>query len=63
MNKGALVVNFTGHGSETTWMQEQVLTFNTIEDWQNPNRLPFVITATCEFGRNDDAQIFQVLKS
>ncbi len=58
VNKGALVVNFTGHGSETTWMQEQVLTFNTIEDWQNPNRLPFVITATCEFGRNDDAQIF-----
>lgn len=58
VNKGALVVNFTGHGSETTWMQEQVLTFNTIEDWQNPNRLPFVITATCEFGRNDNASVF-----
>lgn len=58
VNDGALIVNFTGHGSETGWMQEQVLTFDLMEQWQNTFSLPFVVTATCEFGRNDDPNTF-----
>ncbi|MBO3700823.1 type IX secretion system sortase PorU [Roseivirga sp. E12] len=58
VNSGALIVNFTGHGSETGWMQEQVLTFDLMEEWRNTFSLPFVVTATCEFGRNDDPSTF-----
>ncbi len=58
VNEGALIVNFTGHGSESGWMQEQVLTFDLMERWNNTFTLPFVVTATCEFGRNDDPNTF-----
>ena len=58
VNDGALIVNFTGHGSEFGWMQEQVLTFDLIDQWTNTYNLPFLVTATCEFGRNDDPGIF-----
>lgn len=58
VNDGALIVNFTGHGSEFGWMQEQVLTFDMIDQWNNTYNLPFLVTATCEFGRNDDPGIF-----
>lgn len=58
VNEGALIVNFTGHGSESGWMQEQVLTFDLMQEWNNTFTLPFVVTATCEFGRNDDPNTF-----
>lgn len=58
VNEGALMINFTGHGAEFGWMQERILTFDLMEDWNNPFKLPFLITATCEFGRNDDPEIF-----
>ncbi len=51
---GALIVNFTGHGGESGWMQEQVLDLFLIEEWSNRNKLPLFMTATCEFGRHDD---------
>lgn len=56
VNEGRLIINFTGHGAEFGWMQERILTFDLMEEWQNPFKLPFLITATCEFGRNDDPQ-------
>lgn len=58
VNDGALMINFTGHGAEFGWMQERILTFDLMEEWNNPFKLPFLITATCEFGRNDDPAIF-----
>lgn len=54
VNEGRLIINFTGHGAEFGWMHERILTFDLMEEWQNPYKLPFLITATCEFGRNDD---------
>ncbi len=51
---GALVVNFTGHGSEGVWMQERVLDEDLIREWKNGPRYPLFVTATCEFGRHDD---------
>ncbi len=50
---GALIINFTGHGSELVWADERVLTEKTIEGLRN-ERYPFLVTATCEFGRQDD---------
>ncbi|OEK05486.1 hypothetical protein BFP71_19075 [Roseivirga misakiensis] len=58
VNDGALIVNFTGHGSESGWMQERVLTFDLMQQWNNTFNLPFLVTATCEFGRNDDPAVF-----
>ncbi len=54
VNEGRLIINFTGHGAEFGWMQERILTFDLMDEWQNTFKLPFLITATCEFGRNDD---------
>lgn len=52
-DQGALIINFTGHGSELVWTDERVLTEKTIEVLNN-DRYPFLVTATCEFGRQDD---------
>lgn len=53
----ALVINYTGHGSERLWADERVFTETDIEALEN-KLYPFLVTATCEFGRNDDpAQI------
>ncbi|MTI20252.1 type IX secretion system sortase PorU, partial [Fulvivirga sp. RKSG066] len=54
IDKGSLIVNFTGHGGETGWMQEQVLDLVMIREWRNKNKLPLFVTATCEFSRHDD---------
>ena len=54
IEKGALVVNYTGHGGEIGWMQEQVLDLFLIDDLSNRYKLPLFVTATCEFGRHDD---------
>lgn len=53
---GALIINFTGHGSERVWTDERVLTDQTITALRN-DRYPFLVTATCEFGRQDDPYI------
>ena len=52
-DQGALIINFTGHGSELVWTDERVLTEKTIAELDN-DRYPFLVTATCEFGRQDD---------
>ncbi|MDY0342846.1 MAG: type IX secretion system sortase PorU [Lentimicrobium sp.] len=54
VSKGALIVNYTGHGGETSWAEEKVLEVADINSWTNYNRLPVFMTATCEFSRYDD---------
>ncbi len=54
IEKGLLITNFIGHGSEQGWMQEEVLRISDILGWRNRNKLTFMLTATCEFGRYDD---------
>ncbi len=54
VKKGALIINYTGHGSEFRWADETILNQNMIANWDNYDRLPFFVTATCEFGRHDD---------
>lgn len=53
LNDGRLIVNYTGHGGESGWAEEQVLTLQDILGWTN-QRLPIFVTATCQFGRYDD---------
>jgi hypothetical protein len=52
-NDGALIINYTGHGSERLWAQERILDEVTIQQFKH-ERLALLVTATCEFGRQDD---------
>lgn len=54
INKGSLLINYTGHGGETGWTAERVIGVSDINAWQNNKKLPLFITATCEFSRFDD---------
>jgi hypothetical protein len=55
-DKGALIINYTGHGNEYQWAQEKVFDTLMIRDLRN-EQLPFLVTATCEFGRHDEVNI------
>jgi len=56
VSKGALIVNYTGHGGETGWAHERVLEISDINSWTNINTMPVFVTATCEFSRFDDPE-------
>jgi hypothetical protein len=57
VEKGALIVNFIGHGSENSWTNESILSKSMVNDWNNLDRLPLFVTATCEYGRFDNPNI------
>lgn len=54
VQKGCLIMNYTGHGGEVGLAAERVVDIPTINSWVNFNSLPLFITATCEFSRYDD---------
>lgn len=54
IEKGAFLMNYTGHGGELGWAAEAVLNIDMINSWRNINSMPAFITATCEFSRFDD---------
>ncbi len=54
VNAGTLILNYSGHGGETGLAQESIIDLPQIEAWDNYNSMPFMITATCDFGRYDD---------
>lgn len=54
INSGALIVNYVGHGNETSLAHERIISPEEIRSWRNQTRLPLLITATCEFSRFDD---------
>lgn len=56
VERGALIVNYVGHGGETGLAQERVVSVPQIQDWKNINRLNLFVSATCEFTRFDDPE-------
>lgn len=54
VNNGTLVWNFTGHGGAKRLAEETILDQEIINNWNNPNRLPLFITATCDFAPFDN---------
>jgi len=54
IDKGCLIMNYTGHGGEVGWGHERFLENSDINSWTNYDRMPIFITATCEFSRYDD---------
>lgn len=54
LQDGTLILNYSGHGGEIGWTEEQLLRLDQIPSWGNYDKLSFFFTATCEFGRYDD---------
>ncbi|WP_298740959.1 type IX secretion system sortase PorU [uncultured Chitinophaga sp.] len=54
MNSGNLVWNYTGHGSYSRLAEEVVVDAASIRGWTNVNKLPLMITATCDFAPFDN---------
>lgn len=52
--RGALSVTYLGHGGAKGWAQERVLQIPDIISWENFDKLPLFITATCSFSGYDD---------
>ena len=48
------MINYMGHGGGTGWAQERVLTLDDINSWDNYNKLPLLVTATCSFAGYDE---------
>lgn len=57
IQKGAVLINYTGHGGEYGLAHERILTNSEIEAWKNFDKLPVFVTATCEFTRFDDFEL------
>jgi hypothetical protein len=53
-NSEADFIHFVGHGSESGWTDEKILTNNDLVGLTNLKHLPLLLTATCQFGRFDD---------
>ncbi|MCF8369509.1 MAG: type IX secretion system sortase PorU [Bacteroidales bacterium] len=58
VKKGALVINYIGHGGTGGWAHERILQQADIQNWSNKEKLPVFITATCEFTRFDEPEIY-----
>ena len=54
VERGALVVNYVGHGGEVGLAEERVVTIPQINSWTNINALNLFVSATCEFTKYDD---------
>jgi len=46
---GALIVNYSGHGNHLRLSEEAVISANEIYRFNNPDKLPLFITASCDF--------------
>lgn len=53
VHRGALIINYTGHGGTQGLAHEKILTSDDIRGWSNTEMLPLFMTATCEFSRYD----------
>ncbi|HTF82254.1 MAG TPA: type IX secretion system sortase PorU, partial [Cytophagales bacterium] len=62
INKGTLIINYSGHGREAGWAGENIITSDVIKNLKNYNKLFLMITATCEFGRYDDPNNFSSIQ-
>jgi hypothetical protein len=51
---GTLVLNYTGHGGARRLAEETVIDQDEVNQWSNPDRLPLLVTATCDFAPFDN---------
>ena len=51
---GTLIWNYNGHGSAKRLAEEVIVDQDIINNWNNADRLPLFITATCDFAPYDN---------
>ena len=56
IEKGCLIMNYTGHGGEVGLAHERIVDITQISSWTNINNMPLFFTATCELSRYDDPE-------
>ncbi|TMM29133.1 type IX secretion system sortase PorU [Polaribacter aestuariivivens] len=54
IEKGTLIFDYFGHGGEDGFASERILEKPQIQEFNNPNVLPLLITVTCDFSRFDN---------
>jgi len=54
VDQGTLILNYVGHGSKFRWAHESLLDVQDVNQWKNPNYMPFVITESCTNSPYDD---------
>lgn len=54
VERGALVINYVGHGGEVGLAEERVVTVPQIQSWGNIDKMNVFVSATCEFTKYDD---------
>ncbi|MCC3157875.1 type IX secretion system sortase PorU [Hymenobacter sp. 15J16-1T3B] len=54
IEQGSLMVSYAGHGGPRGWMDEKILTNNSVLALQNTERPTFMFTGTCDFAWYDD---------
>jgi hypothetical protein len=54
---GTLIWNYSGHGGPRRLAEETILDQEIVSGWNNPDRLPLFITATCDFAPYDNPVI------
>lgn len=57
---GTLILNYNGHGGSNRLAEETILDQSVINSWNNKNRLPLFITATCDFAPFDNPVIHSI---
>jgi hypothetical protein len=57
LNNGALLLNYTGHGNYLRLSEEAVISSSTMSAWNNANKNPVMVTASCDFGPLDQPQL------
>ncbi|NKQ99506.1 oxidoreductase, partial len=53
---GTLFFNYSGHGSFERLSESAILGLDEVNRFNNPNKLPLFITASCDFAPFDDPQ-------
>ncbi len=51
---GTLIFNYSGHGNYQRLAEEAILTQDELNRFNNPDKLPLFITASCDFAPHDD---------
>ncbi len=54
---GTLIWNYSGHGGFRRLAEEVILDQDMVNSWNNANRLPLFITATCDFAPYDNPAV------
>ncbi|MBY5957891.1 type IX secretion system sortase PorU [Membranicola marinus] len=52
--EGQLIINYQGHGNSRGWADEAILAKADLEKWNNFQKYPVLVTATCTFAGYDD---------